>query len=88
MEQRAGSRFDLVEKESIPRFCIYHLVYTGRGDSLKTQDLTNEERREAMELILRKSKEFYRKNLNIEVLTVDNHADGAWIYLKLKKELN
>ncbi|HLD82423.1 MAG TPA: SPASM domain-containing protein, partial [Candidatus Omnitrophota bacterium] len=23
---------------------------------------------------------------NLELLTVDNHADGAWLYLKLKKE--
>lgn len=78
--------FDMVEREDIRRFCIYHLVYTGRGDGLKAQDLTNEERREAMELIFNKALEFRRKKLNIEILTVDNHTDGAWLYLRLKKE--
>lgn len=78
--------FNLVERQNISRLCIYHLVYTGRGSELTNQDLSHQERREILEFIWQKVYEFYRKKLNIEVLTVDNHADGVWIYLKLKKK--
>lgn len=77
--------FELVERESIARFCLYHLVYSGRGVNLSNQDLTHRERREVLEFIWEKTFYFYQKGLKIEILTVDNHADGAWIYLKLKK---
>lgn len=77
--------FDLVEEEQIRRFCIYHLVYSGRGSSLQESDLTHQQRRKIMELIWEKTMEFHRKGLNVEVLTVDNHADAVWLYLKLKK---
>ncbi|MCQ9208491.1 MAG: radical SAM protein [Omnitrophica bacterium] len=77
--------FDLVEREEIRRLCIYHLVYTGRGASLKENDLTHQERRKALELIWVRTTDFSQRQLKIEVLTVDNHADGVWIYLKLKK---
>ena len=78
--------FDLIERESLERFCLYHLVYTGRGSSLKKNDLSHRERKEALELIWQKTLDFHQKGLNTEILTVDNHADGVWIYLKLKKE--
>lgn len=78
--------FELVEKELISRFCIYHLVYSGRGEQLLGQDLSHEQRREALELIWQKTFNFHRKGLDTEILTVDNHADGVWIYLKMKKK--
>lgn len=78
--------FDLGERESIPRLCIYHLVYTGRGSKLKEKDLNHKERREALELIRQRTLDFYQKGLKIEILTVNNHADGVWIYLRLKKD--
>lgn len=77
--------FDLVEEESIPRLCLYHLVYTGRGSNLKEKDLSHREKREVLELLWQRTLNFYQKGLKTEVLTVDNHADGAWIFLKLKK---
>lgn len=77
--------FDLIEKEKIHRLCIYHLVYSGRAKTLKNQDLSHEEKREVLEVIWKKTLSFIEKGLNIEVLTVDNHADGIWIFLKLKK---
>jgi radical SAM protein with 4Fe4S-binding SPASM domain len=78
--------FDLVEKESIPRMCIYHLVYSGRASDLKTKDLSHKQRRQVLELIWTKTREFSQKKLKVEILTVDNHADGVWIYLKLKSK--
>ena len=77
--------FELVERESISRLCLYHLVYTGRGDNLINQDLSHQETRQVLELIWLKTMDFYQKGLKTEVLTVDNHADGVWIYLRFKK---
>lgn len=76
--------FDLVEQESIPRFCIYHLVYIGRAGNNRVMDLSHKEKRQALEIIWQRSLKFCQRGLNIEVLTVDNHADGVWLYLKLK----
>lgn len=76
--------FDLVKEESILRLCIYHLVYIGRGAHLKEKDLNHRERRAALELIWQRTLDFYQDSLKTEVLSVDNHADGVWIYLKLK----
>lgn len=77
--------FDLVEEERIPRLCLYHLVYAGRGVNLKDRDLSHKEKKKFLEYIWQRTLWFYKKGLEIEILTVNNHADGAWIYLKLKK---
>lgn len=77
--------FGLVEEESIPRLCIYHLVYSGRGSSLIKRDLTDKGRIKALELIWQKTRDFYQRDIKTEVLTVDNHSDGVWIYLRLKR---
>ncbi|NPV73384.1 MAG: putative heme d1 biosynthesis radical SAM protein NirJ1 [Pelotomaculum sp.] len=77
--------FDLVEAENIPRVCFYHLVYAGRGSKMVEEDITREEARAAMDLIMERTLNFHRRGLQKEVLTVDNHADGVYIYLKLKK---
>ena len=76
--------FDLVEKQSIPRFCLYHLVYTGRAGNIIQNDISYEEKRQMLEFIWEKTTTLYQKGKKIEILTVDNHADGAWVYLKLK----
>lgn len=78
--------FKLLEKENIPRVCFYHLVYSGRGTKLMEEDLSLQETRETVDMILDLTKEAYAKDNQKEVLTVDNHADGPYIYLKLLKE--
>lgn len=67
-------------KEGIPRFCIYHLVYAGRGKNIVKRDLTKEERRKMMEFIINKTIELHKKGYEIEILTTDNHADGVFLY--------
>ena len=79
--------FDLVEEENIPRVCFYHLVYTGRGGKMKEEDISREETRAVMDLILERTYDFCRRGLEKEVLTVDNHADGVYTYFWLKKNL-
>ncbi len=78
--------FKLMEEENIPRVCFYHLVYAGRGTKLMEEDLTHEETRRTVDTILELTKEIYSRDNQKEVLTVDNHADGPYIYLKLLKE--
>jgi len=77
--------FDLVERENIPRVCFYHLVYSGRGSKMMEEDISRQEARAAMDLIMERTLDFHRRGLAKEILTVDNHADGVYIYLKLKK---
>jgi radical SAM protein with 4Fe4S-binding SPASM domain len=74
--------FDFFETEGIERACFYHLVYTGRGN--RADELTHEEVRRAMEIILERTLAFHKRGLRKEILTVDNHADNAFIYLKLR----
>ncbi len=78
--------FRLLQEREIPRICFYHLVYSGRGSALIKEDLTHEETRQLMDLILTQTREMFEKGYSPEVLTVDNHADGPYIYLKLLKE--
>ncbi len=78
---------DLIElaiREKVPRFCIYHLVYSGRGVSIKDVDITNEDRRKLMEYLIKKSFELKNRGIDLEILTVDNHADGVYIYNYLR----
>lgn len=78
--------FKLIEEEDIERACFYHLVYTGRGSSMDKDDLAHSATREAVDLIIKKTNDFQRRGLNKDILTVDNHADGVYLYLLLKRE--
>ncbi len=78
--------FDLIERESIPRVCFYHLVYTGRGGKLRDDELSHERTRETLDLIMDRTAELHAAGRAVEVLTVDNHADGPYVYLRLLRE--
>jgi Fe-coproporphyrin III synthase len=78
--------FDLVEEYKIPRICFYHLVYSGRGTELFSEDLDHDQTRSVVDLILDRTKRLHTIGLPVEVLTVDNHADGPYVYLRLTKE--
>lgn len=78
--------FDLLEKMQIPRVCFYHLVYAGRGTDLVNDDLSHDETRKAVDLIIDRTEELHAKGKPKEVLTVDNHADGPYLYMRLLKE--
>ncbi len=78
--------FDLVEEKRIPRICFYHLVYAGRGTDLINEDLDHSRTREVVDLILDRTRMLHDKGQPVEVLTVDNHADGPYTYMRLMKE--
>jgi Fe-coproporphyrin III synthase len=78
--------FDLLEEMEIPRVCFYHLVYAGRGSNLVKDDLNHEETRKVVDQIIDRTKLLHDKGKAKEVLTVDNHADGPYLYLRLLRE--
>jgi 12,18-didecarboxysiroheme deacetylase len=78
--------FDLIEEENIPRICFYHLVYAGRGSELIREDLDHGETRKVVDLIMDRTQDLHRRAKAVEVLTVDNHADGPYLYLRMKRE--
>ncbi|MBW1963115.1 MAG: 12,18-didecarboxysiroheme deacetylase [Deltaproteobacteria bacterium] len=78
--------FNLLEDLGIPRVCFYHLVYAGRGSSLVKDDLSHSQTRAVVDLIMDLTKRLNEKGKPKEVLTVDNHADGPYLYLRLLKE--
>lgn len=78
--------FDIIEEENIPRVCFYHLVYAGRGSKLINEDISHAESRKTLDYIMDRTKGFFEKGQPLEVLTVDNHADGPYVYLRLLKE--
>ena len=78
--------FQLLEEMDIPRVCFYHLVYAGRGSGLVNEDLSHDGSRAALDLIIDETRRLFNKGKPKEVLTVDNHADGPYIYLRLLKE--
>ena len=86
--QELENIFDFIERENINRVCFYHLVYSGRGTAMKNQDVTAEESRRAMDIIIRRTKDFEDRGLEKEILTVDNHCDGVYMYLKALSEGN
>jgi len=80
------SIFKLIEEMDIPRVCFYHLVYAGRGSELVKEDLSLEDSRKTLDLIIANTRRLHEMGKPKEVLTVDNHADGPYIYLRMLKE--
>ncbi|NLI76692.1 MAG: radical SAM protein [Candidatus Riflebacteria bacterium] len=78
--------FDFIQAEGIPRACFYHLVYSGRGSALSDEDLTHAESRAALDVICRRTRQAVTAGVDLDVLTVDNHVDGPYLYLKLREE--
>lgn len=75
---------DFIETEAIDRVCFYHLVYSGRGSTLA--DVTHQATRAAVDKILDRSRRWAAHGTPREVLTVDQPADGAYLYLRLLRE--
>jgi 12,18-didecarboxysiroheme deacetylase len=78
--------FDLIETLNVPRICFYHLVYSGRGSELIKEDLDHAETRAVVDLIMDRTRDLHERGLPKEVLTVDNHADGPYVYFRMLKE--
>ena len=85
--QDVGGIFDLVASEGIPRICFYHLVYAGRGSQLvQASRLSHDETRRTVDLIIDRTQALHDTGKPVEVLTVDNHTDGPYLYLRMLRE--
>ena len=84
--QEIPAIFQLIEEEGIDRVCFYHLAYSGRGGSLQGDDIGHSRTREVVDTICEHTLDLHHRGLNKEVLTVGNHADGVYLYLKLREQ--
>lgn len=75
---------DLAVKMKVPRFCVYHLVPTGRAKHIADWDVSKEEREKVLAFLYEKALELRDKE--IEILTTDSPMDGVYILERLKKE--
>ncbi len=73
---------DLLEQEDVDRICFYHLVYSGRGSTMQKEDLSHQQTRDVLDLIIERTLDFHRRGLKKEVLMVDNHSDGPYLCMK------
>lgn len=78
--------FDLLEEHGIPRLCIYHLAYAGRGAEMKRYDLEPRETRKLVEYIFERAEDFHRRGIEKDILTVDNHADAAFLWMRVNEQ--
>jgi len=78
--------FRILSERDIPRVCFYHLVYAGRGSKLIEESLDHGQTRRAVDQIIDLTAELHSRGEPKEVLTVDNHADGVHVYLRLLRE--
>lgn len=78
--------FEIIEQEKIPRFCMYHLVYAGRGHEMIQMDTSLDEKRAILDYVSRKTVELFNAGVETEILTTDNHADGIYLYNRIRAE--
>ncbi|NIO18666.1 12,18-didecarboxysiroheme deacetylase, partial [bacterium] len=71
---------NLVKERKIPRFCMYHLVYSGRGKEIISLDTSKVDKGKTIELIIERTVKFCKEGTELEILTVDNPVDGVMIY--------
>ncbi|MCB1086706.1 MAG: radical SAM protein [Verrucomicrobiae bacterium] len=76
--------FDLIDREGINRACFYHLCPSGRGKDLYRMD--PDQSRKAMDTIFERTKQLNSGDRRVEILTVDNHCDGAYLHQKMIDE--
>lgn len=80
--------FDIAKSANVRRLCFYHLIRTGRARQLNNQTPPPEQTRKVLDIIIEKTQDFAQRELIDEVLTVDNHADGPYLLMKMRQENN
>ncbi len=77
--------FDMCLEHDVQRLCVYHLAYSGRGGKMQKVDLTGDQTRQVVDRIFERTRQCHEENRPLEVLTVDNHADAAYLLMQLKE---
>ncbi|MDP2689670.1 MAG: radical SAM protein [Deltaproteobacteria bacterium] len=78
--------FRLMEDEGIDRGYFAHLVYSGRGLGFSREDLSAPETRAALDCIFDMAEGFIKRGVKKDIVTGSNDADGAYLYLRLRKK--
>ncbi|MFA9478756.1 radical SAM protein [Phycisphaerales bacterium AB-hyl4] len=78
--------FKLCRAHDVQRLCIYHLAYAGRGGKMQKVDLTRRQTRKVVDRIFALTRRFHHEGCPLEVLTVSNHADAAYLVMQLEHE--
>jgi len=84
-EMDLDALFDICIDHDVQRLCIYHLAYAGRGGKLAKVDLTAEQTRSVVDRIFERTRLCHEQGVPLEVLTVGNHTDAAYILLALEQ---
>jgi MoaA/NifB/PqqE/SkfB family radical SAM enzyme len=82
--QNLDALFDLIEREGIDRACFYHLCPAGRGHSIHAP--TPQQALQAVDTIITRTQDLLSRGRRVEILTVDNHCDGPYLYLRMLRE--
>ena len=77
--------FQFCLDNDVQRLCVYHLAYAGRGGKMQKVDLTSVETRQVVDRLFELTRKSHAEGRELEVLTVDNHADAAYLLLQLEK---
>jgi Fe-coproporphyrin III synthase len=77
--------FDTCLEHDVQRLCVYHLAYAGRGGKMAKVDLSPEQTREVVDKIFARTQKCHDEDRPLEVLTVDNHADAAYVLMHLQE---
>lgn len=77
-----------VEQEGIERVCFYHLAYAGRGRDMSdgNDDCQPVQTRIAVDKIMDWVETMAANGVSKDILTVDNHCDAPYLYLRLKEK--
>lgn len=77
------SVIELIEREKITRACFYHLVQAGRGQAMGPDALSHDRTRSFMDALMSHARRLADADPAVEILTVDNHADGPYVYMDM-----
>ena len=80
--------FDFLEQRNLPRMCVYHLVYSGRGSDIASDDVERKFSRTIVDQIIDRAEYFHKKGFEKDLLTIDNHCDGPYLIIKLRERGN
>ncbi len=75
----------LLEQPPLLPRSIYHVVPSPQGRRAPGEDLSPEESRRALDIILARTEDLHKRGKAVEILTVDNHVDGVYLYLTLRE---
>jgi len=70
---------DLVEREGFAKFYLSHLVYAGRGNKHRGDDVDWQQTRDATDLVIERAWKWVRAGRDIEVVTGNNDADAVYL---------